>query len=324
MALHTELTRRFGLRCPIISAPMGAVAGGRLAAAVSRAGGLGLIGPGYFGAEWIEAEFRAAEGERVGIGFITWDLARAPDRLDVALAHRPAAVMLSFGDAEPFLPAIRRAGAVVILQVQTIEAARHAAALGADVIVAQGTEAGGHGAQRALFPLLPAVVDAVAPIPVVGAGGIADGRGVLAALALGAQGVLIGTRFAAAEEALGLDAAKARLVSGSGDATVRTQVFDIVRDLPWPDGFTGRAIRNAFTERWHGREDALRAAQPDEQRRYAAAAQAGDLDTALVWAGEGLDLVRDVRPAAAIIAEILRDAGDGLRGLARQFGDGSV
>lgn len=315
MALQTEVTRRLAIRHPIVSAPMGAVAGGRLAAAVSRAGGLGLIGPGYLGAEWIEAELAAAGGERVGIGFIAWDLARAPERLDVALAHRPEVVMLSFGDPEPFLPAIRRAGARVMLQVQTLAAARQAAALGADVIVAQGTEAGGHGAQRALFPLLPAVVDAVAPIPVLGAGGIADGRGLAAALALGAQGVLVGTRFAAAAEALGAAAAKARLVESSGDATLRTRVFDIVRGLPWPSGWSGRAIRNAFTERWHGREEALQAARDGEQRRYAAAAQAGDLDTALVWAGEGLDLVRDVRPAAAIVAEIARDAERVLRAL---------
>ena len=319
MMLQTELTRRFGLSCPIVSAPMGAVAGGRLAAAVSRAGCLGLIGPGYFGAEWLDAEFRAAAGERVGVGFISWDLARAPERLDAALAHRPAAVMLSFGDPEPFLSAIRGAGALVILQVQTIEAARRAAALGADMIVAQGTEAGGHGAQRALFPLLPAVVDAVAPIPVLGAGGIADGRGMVAALALGAQGILVGTRFYAAEEALGIDAVKARLVSSSGDATLRTRVFDIVRGLPWPSEFTGRALRNAFTERWHGREDALRASPGDEQRRYAEAARAGDLDTARVWAGEGLDLIHDLRPAAAIVAEILSDADAVLRTLDRQF-----
>lgn len=322
--MQTELTTRFGLRCPIVLAPMGAVAGGRLAAAVSRAGGLGLIGPGYFGTEWIEAEFAAAAGERIGVGFISWDLARAPARLDAALAHRPAAVMLSFGDPEPFLPAIRAAGALAILQVQTVAAARRAAALGADLIVAQGTEAGGHGAERALFPLLPAVVDAVAPIPVLGAGGIADGRGLVAALALGAQGILVGTRFYAAQEALGLDAAKARLVASSGDATVRTRVFDIVRGLPWPAGFTGRAVRNAFTERWHGREAALGAAQPEEQRRFAAATEAGDLDTALLWAGEGLDLVHDVRPAAAIIADILREADAARRRLARQFGDASV
>lgn len=317
--MQTALTKTLGLRCPIVSAPMGAVAGGRLAAAVSRAGGLGLIGPGYLGTDWVDAEFAAAAGERVGIGFITWDLARAPDRLPAALAHRPAVVMLSFGDPEPFLAPIRRAGARVMLQVQTLADAERAAALGADLIVAQGTEAGGHGAQRALFPLLPAVVDAVAPIPVLGAGGIADGRGLLAALALGAQGILVGTRFVAAEEALGSAAAKAHLVAGRGDATLRTQVFDIVRGLPWPDAFTGRALRNAFTERWHDREDALRAVQPAEQQRFAAAARAGDFTTAVTWAGEGVDLVRDVRPAAAIVEEIMRAATTALRGLEGQF-----
>lgn len=321
MIRETELARRFGLRCPIISAPMGAVAGGRLAAAASRAGGLGLIGPGYHGSAWIEAEFGAAAGERVGVGFISWDLARSPARLDVALARRPVAVMLSFGDPEPFLPAIRRAGALVLIQVQTLAAARRAAELGADAIVAQGSEAGGHGGERALFPLLPAVVDAVAPIPVVAAGGIADGRGLVAALALGAQGILVGTRFAAAEEALGRDTAKARLVDSSGDETVRTRVFDIVRDLTWPDGFTGRAIRNAFTARWHGQEDALREAGVDERRRYARAADAGDLDTALLWAGEGLDLVHDVRPAAAIVADIMQGADATLRSLTNQLVD---
>jgi len=317
MAIETELTRQFDLRYPILSAPMGAVAGGRLAAAVSRAGGLGLIGPGYLGADWVDAELRAAAGARVGIGFITWDLLRAPERLDAALAHRPAAVMLSFGDPEPLLEPIRRAGARVILQVQSLEAARQAAALGADLIVAQGTEAGGHGANRALFPLLPAVVDAVAPLPVVAAGGIADGRGLAAALALGAQGVLVGTRFYAAEESLGLESAKQRLVGASGDTTIRTQIFDIVRELPWPREFTGRALRNAFTERWHGHEPQLRAAAPDEHARFAEAVRAGDWTTAMLWAGEGVDLVHEVLPAAAIVERLMREADAVLRTLAR-------
>jgi len=317
MQLQNELTERLGLRYPILCAPMGAVAGGRLAAAVSRAGGLGLIGPGYLGTDWLDAQFEAAEDVRIGVGFITWDLARSPERLDAALAHKPAAVMLSFGDPEPFLPAIRRAGARVLLQVQTLEAAERAAALDVDFIVAQGSEAGGHGADRGLFPLLPAVVDAVAPIPVVAAGGIADGRGLVAALALGAHGILVGTRFYATEEALGHAAAKTLLVSGGGDATVRTQIFDIVRGLSWPSGFTGRALRNAFTERWHGREANLRAAVPQEQPRYAQAARSGDLNTAVVWAGEGIDLVHEVLPAATIVERIMREADAALRNLTR-------
>ncbi len=317
MPFVTQLTRRFGLRCPIVSAPMGSAAGGRLAAAVTRAGGLGMIGVGYHDAGWIDTEFAAAEGERVGIGFITWDLARSPGRLDTALAHQPAAVMLSFGDATRFVPAIRRAGAALILQVQSLAAAREAAVLEPDLIVAQGTEAGGHGAVRALFPLLPAVVDAVGVIPVLAAGGIADGRGLVAALALGAAGVLIGTRFYAAEESLPSPALKERLVAGGGDDTLRTEVFDIVRDLPWPAPFTGRAIRNDFTTRWHGREAELRRALPDESSRYAAATSTEDFSTAVVWGGEGLDLVSKVEPAARIVGRIMEQAEATRSALAR-------
>ncbi len=308
MPFTTELTRRFGLRHPVLSAPMGAVAGGRLAAAVSRAGGLGLLGPGYHDADWVDAEFAAAAGERVGIGFITWDLERTPARLDAALAHRPAAVMLSFGDARRFVPPIRRAGAALVLQVQTLAAARRAAELEPDLIVAQGTEAGGHGSSRALFPLLPAVVDAVAPIPVLAAGGIADGRGLVAALALGACGALIGTRFYAAEEAIGSDAVKRRLVERGGDDTVRTAIFDIVRKLPWPEPYTGRAVANEFSAHWHDHEAELRRALPEQSARYAAAVTNGDLDTTVLWGGEALDLVHDVQPAERILLRIMREA----------------
>ena len=212
MEFRTALTDLFGIRHPILLAPMGGVAGGALAAAVSRAGGLGLLGPGYHDEAWIEREFAAADGLPVGIGFITWHLARHPDRLRAALAHKPVAVMLSFGDPAPFVPSIQAAGAKLVLQVQTLADARAAAALGADVVIAQGAEAGGHGAKRATLPFVPAVVDAIAPTPVAAAGGIADGRGMAAALVLGAAGVLVGTRFYACNEALGHPAAKARLV----------------------------------------------------------------------------------------------------------------
>jgi len=297
----------FGLRLPIISAPMGMVAGGRLAAAVSRAGGLGLIGAGYEGAAWIEREFRHADGTGVGIGFITWDLAASPDRLEAALACRPTAVMLSFGDPSSFVGRIRDSGARLILQVQTLEAAERAAALEPDLIVAQGTEAGGHGGARALLPFLPAVVDRVSPIPVAAAGGISDGRGIVASFALGAAAVLIGTRFYAAEESLAATAAKARIVAGSGDATIRTRIFDIVRRLPWPKAFTGRVLRNAFTERWHGKEDELENELDRENLRYADAVQTGNFGTAAVWAGEGIDLISAVAPAQEIVERLVHE-----------------
>jgi nitronate monooxygenase len=311
-SFHTPLTDMFGLHHPVILAPMGAIAGGALAAAVTRGGGLGLIGPGYLGDDWINREFDAAGNAAVGVGFITWDLATAPARLKTSLAHKPTAVMLSFGDAAPYVDEIKAAGAKLILQVQSVAGAKQAVTLGADVVVAQGIEGGGHGAHpaggRSLMPLLPAVVDAVAPIPVVAAGGIADGRGLAAALTLGAAGVLIGTRFYAAVEALGHANAKARIAATSGDSTVRTRAFDVARKIDWPLEYTGRAIINQFTERWHGREAQLARELDREMPAYFAAAAAGDVERSVVWAGEGLDLINQVEPAAAILDRLVAEA----------------
>ena len=307
----TALTRRLAIRHPVLLAPMGAISGGRLAAAVTRAGGLGFVGPGYHDLEWIDRELDAAQGERVGVGFITWHLTRDPQRLTRTLARRPAAVMLSFGDAAPFVDEIRRSGALLFIQVQTLGAAREALALGVDVLVAQGTEAGGHGAERALFPLLPAVVDIAGTVPVVAAGGVSDGRGLAAALTLGAAGALLGTRFYAAKESLAHPRARARLIAASGDDTLRTRVFDIVRNLDWPAPFTGRAVQNGFTRTWHGRESELAKASA-EGSRYAAANAGGDYDTAVLWAGEGADFVTEVEPAAQIVERIVAEAGDAI------------
>ena len=311
-AFRTAVTELLRVTHPILLAPMGAVSGGALAAAVARAGGFGMIGPGYLDEDWIEREFDAAGNAAVGIGFITWHLARYPERLTAALRRRPPAVMLSFGDAAPFVREIHDAGARLILQVQTLADACRAAELGADLIVAQGGEAGGHGAGRGTLPFAAAAVDAVAPVPVVAAGGIADGRGLAAALALGAAGVLVGTRFYATRESLGLPAAKARLVAGAGDETLRTTVFDLIRRIDWPKPFTGRAIRNRTTELWHGREDALVAAADQHHAAYAAAASAGDFGTAVLWAGEGIDLIRDVPPAQDVVERMIAEAHEAL------------
>jgi nitronate monooxygenase len=204
--MRTRLTQKLGIEHPIISAPMGYAAGGRLAAAVSEAGGFGLIGGGYGDAEWLKREFAASRNARVGCGFITWSLAQKPHLLDLVLAHAPAAVMLSFGELAPFAQRIKAAGAMLICQVQTLALAREAVAAGADVIVAQGGEAGGHGLERATFTLVPEIADYLAvsaPDTVLAAaGGIADGRGLAAALMLGADGVLVGSRFWASAEAL--------------------------------------------------------------------------------------------------------------------------
>jgi len=222
-------------------------------------------------------------------------------------------VMLSFGDPTPFTGRIRAAGCKIICQVQTLAQAREAAAAGADVIIAQGRDAGGHSATaRGTMGLVPAVVDAVAPIPVVAAGGIADGRGLAAALALGAAGVSMGTRFTASRECLWDEAMKAATLAAGGDQTEQTRVFDIVRGAPWPAMYPGRALRNAFSARWHGQEDALAADQKRQEEAYLATAP-DDFATRAVWAGEGVDLVNDIPSAAEIIERVVAQAASTLR-----------
>jgi nitronate monooxygenase len=309
MAIATRLTEMLGISHPIVLAPMDLVSGGRLAAAVADAGGLGLVGGGYGDAEWLRRELDAAGTARVGVGFITWSLAKQPALLDLALERRPVALMLSFGDPAPFAERIKRAGATLLCQVQTVAMARDVVAKGADVVVAQGAEAGGHGVSRGTMALVPAVVDAVGPsVPVVAAGGIADGRGLAAALMLGASGVLMGTRFYASAEALGHPDAKARICRASGDDTVRSIVFDISRRNVWPAPFNGRVLRNAHVDRWLGREMVLLQHADEEAARYAAARERGDFDVAAVIAGEAVDLVNDTPPAADIVARVVSEA----------------
>jgi nitronate monooxygenase len=312
--IATALTELFGLQHPIILAPMGGVAGGKLAATVSNAGGLGLVGGGYGDPAWLRTELsrvREATQRPWGVGLITWSA--KPGVLDLVLSYRPHAVMLSFGDPRPYAAAIKSAGCKLICQAQGLEEARRAQQAGADLIVAEGTEAGGHGGGRATLPLVPAVVDAVAPTPVVAAGGIADGRGLAAALMLGAHGALIGTRFYASAEALGHDRAKQRIVAARGDQTARTRIFDLIRGYAWPPIYTGRAIRNGFMERWDGRENHLANTLETERVAYQAASRDGDYDTAVVWAGEAVDLINSVESASALVSRISAEAEAQLR-----------
>lgn len=312
--LATPLTEVLGVEAPVLGAPMAMVAGGELAAAVTRAGGLGFLGGGYGDVDWIAAQVERAGDAPVGVGLITWRLAERPEVLEAVLAHRPAAVWLSFGDPAPFLSSIHAAGAVAVCQVQSVEEAVAARDAGADVVVAQGAEAGGHGrAGRSLMALLPAVVDAVAPTPVAAAGGIADGRGLAAALALGAGGAVLGTRLYASPEADDSDAAKEALVALTGDRTARGTVYDVLRGPEWPSGYTGRCAANATFRRWHGREDALRANLDAERAAYAQAVEADDMERRVLWAGEGVDLVRSVEPAGEIVRRIAEEAADVLQ-----------
>jgi len=311
MGIQTPLTHVLGIAHPILSAPMDLVADARLTAAVSAAGGLGLLGGAYGDQQWLTRELdRLAQlGARFGVGFITWSLAKQPALLDLALERKPVAIMLSFGDPRPFVARIKRAGALFLCQVQSLGLAREAVAAGADMLIAQGTEGGGHGATRGLMTLLPEVVDAVGPrVPVIAAGGIADGRGLAAALLLGAAGVLVGTRFYATQEAAGAQAAKERICAATGDDTIRSIVFDISRRNVWPPPFTGRCLRNAHLDRWLGRELDLIRDQEAAAAAYAAARQADNFDIAAVIAGEAAGLIRDIPPVSEFVDRMVRDA----------------
>jgi nitronate monooxygenase len=309
MPIATALTRLLAIEHPLLLAPMGFVSGGALAAAVTHAGGLGFVGGGYGDREWLARELDAAGNARVGVGFITWSLDRQPALLGLALERQPVCVWLSFGDLGPYAEKIKRAGSLLVAQVQAVCGAREAVAAGADIVVAQGTEAGGHADRRATLPLVPAVADAVAPVlPVVAAGGIADGRGLAAALMLGAEGAALGTAFYVAAESLAHPAAKDALVAATGDDTQRSRIFDLARGIDWPPPWTLRTLENEFSRRWGGNVEGLERSLLEEQRLYAAARDAGDFATAGVLAGEAADLVRKVEPAAEIVRRITGEA----------------
>ena len=249
--ITTALTRLFGLDHPIVLAPMGGVAGGALAAAVSNAGGLGLVGGGYGDADWLRTELNAVRRATTrpwGAGLITWSASRAV--LDQVLAARPHAVLLSFGDPRPHGALIKAAGCKLICQVQDLA--------GADLVVAQGA--------------------------------------------------LVGTRFHACDEALGSLRARQCIVQASGDETARTRVFDVVRGLDWPALYTGRALRNGFMARWQGDEAGLARDVSRQREAFQAAQRDEDFDTAMVWAGEAVDLIDDVAPAAHVVERLARDA----------------
>lgn len=316
-AFSTRFTRRLNVRYPIVSAPMAFAGGGALAAAVTRAGGLGLIGGGYGDPAWLEEQFSAADSERVGVGFITWSLRKSPSLLTDVLRHRPAAVMLSFGDPRPFVDAIHGAGALLICQCQDMEHVADAVDVGAELVVAQGAEAGGHGALRGTLSFVPEAADFLAKNApdtlLLAAGGIADGRGLAAALMLGADGVLVGTRLWAAQEALVKEPHHNAILETDGDGTLRTRVADIARQIPWPRGFTARIRRNAFTDRWHGREQELEANIATEGPRYRKAFAEGDPDNTGVWFGEAAGLIHAIEPAAVIVERMVADAAAHLR-----------
>ena len=308
MALRTGFTELLDLAHPIALAPMGGVAGGALAAAVADGGGLGLVGGGRGDPAWVARELAIVAGRtagRWGVGFLSWSA--SVEVVEQALSFGPSAVLLSFGPPGALARPVLDAGVCLIIQVTDLAEAAEAVALGADVIVAQGAEAGGHGGGRSTLPFVPAVVDLAGGTPVLAAGGIADGRGLAAALALGAAGALVGTRFEATPEALLERDELEAIVAGGAEDTERGRILDIARGSPWPARYPARTLRNGFVDRWRGREDEL-ARDDAALEGYRAAVARRDPEAVPIWAGEGLDLIEAIRPAAELVAAIAAEA----------------
>lgn len=316
----TDWARALGLTTPIVCAPMGGVAGGRLASAVSRAGALGMIGMGSAGSvAALERELAALGddfgdgGAPFGIGLVAWGIAQDPELFERAIAARPSLVSVSFGDwsadragAQADTAWIARAqavGALAVTQAATADEARRAADSGVDAVIARGSEGGGHGDHREPRDSLLAEIIAAVDIPVLAAGAISTSLDVDRVLDAGAAAAWVGTAFAACEEALTSDAARAALIRGGAEQTLVTRAYDVALERPWPARFPERLLRTPFIDRWHGREDEL-AADEVARAEFRAAAVAGDYSVVPVDAGEGVGHLTRVRAAADVVAEL--------------------
>jgi enoyl-[acyl-carrier protein] reductase II len=328
--LRTRITEEYGLGAPVVLAPMGFVSMPPLVAAVSRAGGLGLIGvapapPPAF-ADMVRAT-RAMTSAPFGAGFIVEDGAFGPatvnEHIEVAAAERLAVVVFHWNPPpRAWVDALRRAGTRVWMQVGTVERAREAVALGADAVICQACEAGGHvRGVTSLLSLLPAMVEAVRPTPVIAAGGIADGRTLAAALLLGADAASLGTRFIATPEANAHPEYKRRIVAAGPDDTTLTHIFG----PEWPDARM-RVLRNRVVEEWRGRDDRT-PPQPEpaecigtiplggaEYRMpkfscmLPTAETTGDLEEMCLPAGESAALTRVVTPPGDVVRALVAEA----------------
>ena len=314
--IQTRICEILRIAHPIINAPMAGTAKAELAAAVSEAGGLGLIGvwpPD--GPDWLREQIhmvRERTAKPFGVGFIS-SYPGLDKFVRVAIEERVTAISHSFADPGPYVSAAQDAGIKVIVQVQKVAHARAVANAGVDIITAQGTEAGGHTGYNATLPFLPAVIDVAGDIPVVAAGGIADGRGMAAVLTLGAEGVWLGTRFVTSREAQTSDWTKQRAVEAGADDTILTKVYDLTNEAPFPTDIGDRVLRNDFTSQWHGREDEVVADRKALMEQWLAAHNSGNHDIARVQVGNAAGLISSVEPAGDIVRRIVQEAEDILR-----------
>jgi nitronate monooxygenase len=309
--LTTRFTARFGIDHPIMAAPMGGLSDGPLAAAVSEAGALGSMQAMHRTKDtaWVVEQISVARGATTrpfAVGFITEFVRFDPARFDNVIEQRVPVIALSFGEPAPYIAAAHDAGSLVICQVQTVQQAVAAVDAGADALAAQGTEAGGHTGTMGLLPLLGSVLDACPDVPVLAAGGVANGRTLAGVLAMGADGAWIGSAFIATTEASPEDArTKDLVVASDGADTVLTHAYDILDGLPWPAGIGDRVRANTFTARWEGQEDTLRSRRDTIERPTG-----DDLDERDVRYGQSAAFVHAVRPVAELVREIVADAED--------------
>jgi len=314
--LKTAFTEAFGLRYPIMSAPMANHSGGRLAAAVSRAGGLGTFGgTNREGADWVRDQVGLVTSQTdapFGVGFITAFI-RGPE-VEACLEARVPVLVFSFGDPSIWVKRAKDAGVRTICQVQTLEGARQAVDLGADAVIAQGNEAGGHSGYLNTLPILSMVLDMDPGIPVLAAGGIGGPRSLAAVLAAGADGALLGTAFLATPECIEVsDTYKSLLLESDGQNTVHTQIYDFLSGAPWPPGIGGRARRNAFLREWEGRETELRQRRDEVLPRLREGQQKHDPDVEPLWMGQAAGMISRLRPAGEVVRSLCEEAERYLR-----------
>ncbi|MCH7737185.1 MAG: nitronate monooxygenase [Chloroflexi bacterium] len=315
--LTTRLCRLLGIDFPIISAPMAGTATAALATAVSKAGAFGMIGAGADpDPTWLLEHVHAVRektSQPFGVGFSS-AFPGLEKAIEAALDAQVAAIGHSFVDPTQLINQAKGSGVKIFAQVQTMANAKKAVTAGADVIIAQGSEAGGHTSHLGTLSFVRAVVKIAGDIPVVAAGGIADGPGLAAVLMLGAEGAWIGTRFVASLEWAGPEWAKGQVILADVDDTILTKVYDLVSDAPYAlDVIGDRVISNSFTDTWHGREAEMMTRQSELMEDIASATAAGDATTAPVRAGTASGLIRSIEPASYILREIVSQAEDILR-----------
>jgi NAD(P)H-dependent flavin oxidoreductase YrpB (nitropropane dioxygenase family) len=318
--LRTRFTELIGVEHPVASAGMGGGAtGGELVGAVSEAGGLGVIGASFLSPdETGELVRRAREltSKPIGVNLL---LHATEERVDEILALEPQVFSTAWPRDDQDLAAIfakaHDRGCRVMHMVPLAEDAVRAAEAGADVIVAQGNEGGGHIGELASTVIVRQVVKAVAPLPVLAAGGFVDGAGLAAALALGADGVLLGTRFLATDEAPVEQAYKDAIVASDGNDTVMTTLSDSLSGRDWPGAWV-RLRRTRFVEQWLGREPELRRRR-EQLWQQVADFQESNADDGLMWMGQSAGLIDSVEPAGDVVRRIVAEAEEIIAALGR-------